>query len=89
MIMETTNARARVAQILIDELRLEDVTADTLDVDLDLVDELGIDSMDLTAVVLVLQDEWNVTIYEEDYPRLKTVRHIAEYLQERISAAAS
>ncbi len=80
-----TNA-VRVSEILIDELKLEDVTPESFDVDLDLVDELGIDSMDLTAVVLVLQDEWDVTIYEEDYPKLKTVRRIAEYLQERTSS---
>jgi acyl carrier protein len=86
---ETRTNAVRVAQILIDELKLEDVTAETFDFDLDLVDELGIDSMDLTAVVLVLQDEWDVTIYEEDYPQLTTVRRIAEYLQSRTGTSTS
>ena len=79
----------RVAEILVDELKLEDVTPETFDMDIDLVDELGIDSMDLTTVVLVLQDEWGVSIYEEDYPRLGTVRKIAEYLLEKTDAAAA
>ncbi len=70
----------RIIEILIDELKLEDVTPDTFDVDLHLVDELGIDSMDLTAVVLVLQDEYGITIYEEDYPKLQTVREIASFV---------
>ena len=71
----------RVAQIIIDELKLEDVTPETFDRELDLVDELGIDSMDLTAVVLVLQDEYDITIDEDDYPMLKNIRLIAEHIQ--------
>ena len=48
----------RVAEIVITELKLQDITPDTFDPDLDLVDELGVDSMDLATVVLVLQDEY-------------------------------
>ncbi len=74
----------RVAEILIDELKLEDVTPETFNPDLDLVDELGIDSMDLTTVVLVLQDEYGITIDEDDYPKLKNVALIAEYIEEKL-----
>ena len=75
----------RVAEILIDELKLEDVTPETFNPDLDLIDELGIDSMDLTTVVLVLQDEYGVSIDEDDYPKLKTVTLIAEYIEEKLN----
>jgi len=44
----------RVAEIIIDELKLEDVTPDTFNPEMDLVDELGIDSMDLATIALVL-----------------------------------
>ena len=71
----------RVAEIIIGELKLEDVTADTFNPDLDLIDELGIDSMDLATIALVLQDEYKIVIDEDDYPKLKTVRLIAEYIQ--------
>jgi acyl carrier protein len=74
----------RVAEILIDELKLEDVTPETFNPDLDLIDELGIDSMDLTTVVLVLQDEYGITIDEEDYPKLSNVRLIAQYIEEKL-----
>lgn len=69
-----------VAQIIIDELKLEEVTSDTFDPDIDLVDEVGIDSMDLATVALVLQDEYGIRIDEDDYPKLKTIRLIAEYM---------
>jgi acyl carrier protein len=75
-----------VAEVIIDELKLEDVTADTFSPDMDLVDELGIDSMDLATIALVLQDEYKITIDEDDYPKLKTIRLIAGYIEEKISA---
>ena len=73
----------RVAEIIINELKLEDVTPSTFDPELDLVDELGIDSMDLATVVLVLQDEYGIRIDEDDYPKLSTLRLIAEYIDTR------
>ncbi|MDI6742727.1 MAG: phosphopantetheine-binding protein [Smithella sp.] len=74
----------RVAEIIIDELKLEDVTADTFNPDMDLVDELGIDSMDLATIALVLQDEYRITIDEDDYPKLKTIRLISEYIKDKL-----
>jgi acyl carrier protein len=76
----------RIAKIIIDELKLEDITPEKFDPDMDLVDELGVDSMDLATVALVLQDEYGVFIDEDDYPKLKNVRLIAVYLQSRLHA---
>jgi acyl carrier protein len=75
-----------VAEIIIDELKLENVTPDTFNPDMDLVDELGIDSMDLATIALVLQDEYKIVIDEDDYPKLKTVRLICEYIEEKLAA---
>ncbi len=74
-----------VAEVLIGELKLEDVTADTFNPDMDLVDELGIDSMDLATLALVLQDEYKIVIDEDDYPKLKTIRLIADYIEEKLA----
>jgi len=76
----------RIAQILIDELKLEDVTPETFDPDLDLVDEVGVDSMDLATVALVLRDEYGIRIDEDDYPKLTTVRIIAEYINNKLNS---
>ena len=70
----------KIAQIVIDELKIEDLTATSFDPEMDLVDELGIDSMDLTTVVLVLQDAFEVVIEEDDYPTLSNLRKMAEYI---------
>lgn len=76
----------RIAEIIISELKLDDITAETFDPNLDLVDELGVDSMDLATVVLVLQDEYGITIDEDDYPKLRNVRMIAEYIEHKMAA---
>lgn len=78
----------RVAEIMINELKLEDITAEAFDPDMDLVDEVGIDSMDLATVALVLRDEYSVRIDEDDYPKLTTIRLISQYIQNRLSRAA-
>lgn len=80
--------RLRIAQIMIDELQLEDVTAETFDPEIDLVDEVGIDSMDLATVALVLRDEYAVRIDEDDYPKLTTLQRIAEYIYNKRRSAA-
>ena len=76
----------KVAEIIIGELKLEDVTADTFNPEMDLVDELGIDSMDLATIALVLQDEYKIVIDEDDYPKLKSIRLIADYIFEKLTA---
>jgi acyl carrier protein len=76
----------RIAEIIILELKLEEITPETFDPDLDLMDELGVDSMDLATVVLVLQDEYGITIDEDDYPKLRNIRMIAEYIEQKQTA---
>jgi len=80
----TADITIRIAEIMINELKLEDVTPENFDPDMDLVDEVGIDSMDLATVALVVQDEYGIRIDEDDYPKLTTIRLIAQYVQERM-----
>lgn len=83
--MTTNDIITRVAHVMIEELKLEDVTPGTFDPDIDLVDEIGIDSMDLATVALVLQDEYGMRFDEDDYPKLTTIRLIAEYIKNELS----
>ncbi|MDP2645203.1 MAG: phosphopantetheine-binding protein [Desulfobacterales bacterium] len=73
-----------VARIMIEELKLEDVTPETFDPGIDLVDEVGIDSMDLATVALVLRDTYAIRIDEDDYPKLKNIRLISEYIHDKL-----
>lgn len=77
-----------VARVMIDELKLEDVTPETFDPEIDLVDEVGIDSMDLATVALVLRDTYSIRIDEDDYPKLTNIRLISEYIVEKLNEKA-
>jgi acyl carrier protein len=82
--VELNQLTLNIASIMIDALKLEDVTPETFDPDLDLVDEVGIDSMDLATLALLLRDRYSVRIDEDDYPKLVTLRLIAQYIQDRL-----
>jgi len=84
--LDTKGIVRHVAEVIIGELKLEEVTPDTFNPEMDLVDELGIDSMDLATLALVLQDEYKIVIDEDDYPKLKTIRLIADYVKEKLVA---
>lgn len=83
MSTDITPTITRIAEIIINELKLEDVSPQTFDPDLDLVDEVGVDSMDLATIALILRDEYGIRIDEDDYPKLTTVRIIAEYITQK------
>lgn len=82
--MDKNEIIIRIARIIISELKLEDVTPETFDPEVDLIDELGIDSMDLTTIALELQDEYEIVIDEDDYPKLSNLRLIAEYIEAKL-----
>ncbi len=74
-----------VAEIMINELKLEDVTPETFDPKIDLIDEVGIDSMDLATVALVIRDQYAIRIDEDDYPKLTNIRLISEYIERKLN----
>lgn len=73
----------RIAEIIINELKLKDVTPETFDENIDLIEDLGIDSMELTTIVVVLQDEFAVKIDEEDFGQLTTLAKITQYVESK------
>ena len=73
----------KIAEIIINELKLKDVTPATFNPDLDLIEDLGIDSMELTTIVVVLQDEFGIRIDEDDFGELTTLAKITKYIQAR------
>jgi acyl carrier protein len=80
---EVAQMEKRIAEIIINELKLKDVTPESFDRNLDLIEDLGIDSMELTTIVVVLQDEFGVKIDEEDFGQLTTLAKITEYVESK------
>jgi acyl carrier protein len=60
------------------------ITAETC-----LVDDLRVDSLDLFAVLIAVQDRFELEIDVEDMPDLNRVGALAEYVAARRNAAAA
>jgi len=73
-----------IASIIIAELKLDDVTPETFDGELNLVEDLGVDSMELTTVAIKLQEKYKIKIEEEDYQNLVRLNKIVDYVNKKV-----
>ena len=46
----------------------------------DIMDDLGADSLDMVEIVLAVEEEYDITIPDEDAEELKTVQDILDYV---------
>ncbi len=51
------------------------------ELDADLHDDLGLDSMDLLNVAAAIGERTGIDVPERDYPGLRTIREVANYLE--------
>ena len=56
--------------------------------DISFHDQLELDSIDFLRLMMNLEKELNVTIFDFDYPKLSTLNGCEHYLTERIGANA-
>ncbi len=74
--------------------RIKEIIADKLGVDIDevtddadLIDDLDADSLDLVDLAMAIEDEFGVTIADEELEKIRTVRDIFRELYEKIKSA--
>lgn len=58
-----------------------DLSADSITVDTNLVDDLGADSLDVVELIMSVEDEFGMSISDEDAANLNTVGKIVEYIE--------
>lgn len=58
------------------EIDPAEITMDT-----DLIDDIGADSLDVVELIMALEDNYGITISDEDAANLVTVRKIVDYLE--------
>ena len=54
---------------------------ETITLDTNLIDDLGADSLDVVELIMSLEDEFGVSIPDDDAAQLYTVGRIVEYLE--------
>ena len=71
----------RVKSVIAKQLRIE---VDTMADDAAIVEDLGADSLDIVEMLMTLEDEMNIII-PDDVTGIKTVKDIANYLENEIA----
>lgn len=60
-----------------------EVAASSITEDTNIVDDLGADSLDVVELIMSLEDEYGISIADEDAAELVTVGKIIEYIEAR------
>ena len=68
----------KIKEILCDEMDLNpaDITEDA-----NVIDDLGLDSLDLANLVTEIEDEFNITVKDEDLEGVTTIGGFVEYVE--------
>ena len=58
-----------------------EVSADSISADTNIVDDLGADSLDVVELIMSIEDEFGVSISDEEAANLVTVQRIVDYVE--------
>lgn len=71
----------RVMQIVSDKLA---IPADQITADSTFADDLGADSLDVVELLMALEDEFGLTIDEEEAENIEAVRDVVRYIEDHL-----
>lgn len=49
-----------------------------------IIEEIGIDSLDVIELIMAIEEEFNITIPDEDVENLKSVKEVCDYVNKKI-----
>ena len=77
--MPANNAQERVAKIVAEQMGVDKakVAAET-----SFVNDLGADSLDVVELVMELEDEFDISIPDEDAEKIQTVAQAVKYIED-------
>ena len=75
--MERSEILEKLVAVAVDQLGLD---ADAVVEDADFTSDMGLDSLDLLELITTLEDEFGVTIPDEDFEKLHTVADVMDEL---------
>jgi acyl carrier protein len=77
--MEHDEIYDKVKSVIVDQLNVEE---DDVIEDATFVDDLGADSLDIVELVMALEEEFGVSIPDEQAEKIKTVGDAVSYISE-------
>lgn len=71
----------KVKELVVDQLG---VSADEVKPESSFVDSLGADSLDLTELIMAMEEEFDIEIDDEDAQKIATVQDAINYIQSKV-----
>ncbi|MBQ6998889.1 MAG: acyl carrier protein [Clostridia bacterium] len=68
----------KVRDIIVDQLNIDE---DEVVMEASFIDTLGADSLDLVELMIAMEEEFEMTIPEEDIDKISTVGNVVEYIE--------
>jgi acyl carrier protein len=75
------SVESKVKEIVIEQLG---VSADEIKETSSFVEDLGADSLDLTELIMAMEEEFDIEIDDEDAQNIQTVQDAAKYIEAHI-----
>jgi acyl carrier protein len=72
----------KIRKILADQLEIEE---NMITIESNLVDELNADSLDIVELIMDLEQEFDISIPDEDLPKVSTVNDIVSYIENQLA----
>lgn len=72
----------KVKKIIVEQLG---VSADQVTPDATFVDDLGADSLDLTELIMAMEEEFGVEIEDEDAQKMSKVKDALAYIKSKVA----
>ena len=69
----------KIKELLAKQLRID---INTIEDDANIIEDLGADSLDVVEMLMAIEDNLGVIISDDDAVKLKTVRDVADYIEE-------
>ena len=79
--MSSDNVFESVKSILVDQLNISE---DSVQMDSLFVDDLNADSLDMVELVIAMEQEFNISIPDEEAERIKTVGDAVEFIKSKM-----
>ena len=80
-VSNTTSIEERVIKIVCDQMG---ATADKVTMETSFINDLGADSLDTVELVMEFEDEFEITIPDEDAEKIQTIGTAVDYIQGKL-----
>lgn len=71
----------KIIELLAKQFRID---ASTINEDTNIVEDLGADSLEIVDMLMALEENFGITVSDEEALTLKTVKDVAEFIERKI-----